>query len=810
MEKEEVYDRVELCNNIISLIQNSDETQAYILYSGIGVGKSSVSQKISKLVMEKHIEKDVICIKAYQNDNTGEWTFLNNIFNSIRKYYLAKGNQGSKSEKKKYKKYSYQYFIRHQNFSTIKKLLYNFNNYSGKEPAILRFIDIIIKYICIKLEIKEELENKFNDNNISVAYIKYVLKKANVVLGIDGTQKLDRSSFDSLIEILIETKPQKNYFIFEFTLDNESDSLAKFQQLGNELKYSEIQYNKSELKKLEMQYVIKIARKYYDSEDDTFILGIKKLYNGNLKKVENFALNYSLQTVASIDPTLKLLQQLSDNQKYILAIIILNNGGIKEDILKKIINNTPEIYVTNYNEDLVHLTEENLLVKADNSVYIKDGDTVDSWNKNINIFTKYEAIAYKNCEDIYLRMLQNEAEVSLSHKECIILLFQLYNKFDAIKLNNILERVDEVIYEFLSVNDLEKYLKQLIEILYTKEKSVPILYNIFDICDRHQFIDLEAMCLEKIKTILKENYDEKYLFCYYKNLLHREAYKHLLEETERYKTEEFIIDFKYYIKLFRLVAYASLNRKAEIKRAIEILEGDSDFLEKVPYGYYLRLAEAYDKRNVAIPKVEKSVSLFKKLGLMTQAAESQVSLAFLYSITGKLEKATTSLDDAEKILEKNIENRHVFNINKACILLLNRHYGKDVWELLNEAEKYSHLQFDKIAIIINKLILCIENSDFSKGKYYEKKGLELLELESNHHLHAIFYYNCYALYNKMQIEETAQKYYCWAVKNKQYCDTLSARLEGKTEVEDQTTFLLQYPWHVCFVSYWQFNYILSK
>ena len=58
--------------------------------------------------------------------------------------------------------------------------------------------------------------------------------------------------------------------------------------------------------------------------------------------------------------------------------------------------------------------------------------------------------------------------------------------------------------------------------------------------------------------------------------------------------------------------------------------------------------------------------------------------------------------------------------------------------------------------------------------------------------------------------ETSQKYYDLAEHNKKYCDTLNARLEGKTEVDDQTTFLLQYPWHVCFVSYWYFDYIFQE
>lgn len=38
MKIKEIYDRTELCENLISQIQNASETQAFILYSGTGIG----------------------------------------------------------------------------------------------------------------------------------------------------------------------------------------------------------------------------------------------------------------------------------------------------------------------------------------------------------------------------------------------------------------------------------------------------------------------------------------------------------------------------------------------------------------------------------------------------------------------------------------------------------------------------------------------------------------------------------------------------------------------------------------------------
>lgn len=811
--KDEIYDRIDLCNEIISEIQDIDETHAYILYSGTGVGKSSVSKKIAKIIIEKDLDKDAIQIQSAQDKNTYEGFFLECIFKYIKKFYLIRNNK-NKAERKKYKKSSFHYFIKHQKFSVIKKIIessvVNVEDCKNAKTMLFQFLQILFHYISIKLNLEKDIEQNNVDSKTMISYIKYILKKGDVVLCIENTQNFDKTSLDTLTELLIETKTYRNYFIFEFTLTKNLENLRLLDRIKSELDYSEIDYKTSELKKLEFEYIFKLAKNFYQTINPTVIVELEKMYTGNIKKIENFLFNYSVQTVKDDDPTFVLLQGLSNSQKYILAIIILNNANIEEQLLKKVVNNSNNFYISNINEDIRYLINDvKLLEQRDKSICIKDTDTIDSWSKNTSNFKKYEALAYKNCEAILLRIFQNSID-TITQKKMIFLLWQLYNKFDNIKLNNLLEHIDAVIYEILSVEDLIIYLRNLIDTIYPRETSINLLYKIFDICERHQLIDLECLCIEKIRTILQGNLNEKFLFSYYTYLLQKEEYQFLLYQINEQEELHTSQSFKYYIQLFKIVAFVSLNQTVECRKLVNILEIDSFFSLTAQYGYYLRLAEAYDKRNVAIPKVEKSILIFEKNFMNIQAAKSRVSLCFLYSITGNLEKAQEVLDSAEKVLLKNIENKHVFNINKACLCLLKHNYGKDVWAILNESERYANTRFDKIAIIINKLILCIENHDFEKGKYYEKKGLELLELEYNHHLHAIFYYNCYVLYKTMGQAISATKYYNLALDCKEYCDTLKARLENKNEVEDQTTFLLQYPWHVCFVSYWYFDYLFEN
>lgn len=820
MQRDEIYDRYELCEKIISLIYNSIETEAYILYSRAGVGKSSVSKKIGQIIEEQKVAKDTIrIISAQDNHNIQEGLFLKNIFNDTKRYFFSKSSEGKKFSRNKFKKYTFGYYIKTQKrfFDLIKVL--NDTELSEKSSSnkIILFIHVfklVLSYISIKFGRIAEMEDRSNyDEKTMCDYLKYILKKGNIIYCIDNTQNFDKNSLSTFSRILLETKKKNNFIILEFTLLDNSSNIDLFNMIKRELSYACISYTISELNNLETKYVLEIAKRNCNSIDDFFETRVtqnyKKLYNGNLKKIEHFASNYDLQISSGSDPTFVKLERLSSNQKYVLAIIILNNAIIKEDILKKILENSREIYLSKYNEDIEYLIRVGFVECRNNIICIKHSDTIDTWNENIGVFKKFEGLAYTNCEVIFSKILENGIYYSLSRKDCILLLFQLYNKFDIIKLNDILKCIDEVIYDIISPDELQEYLKKLIDITYYKESSLNILYNIFEICNRHQLIGLESFCLEKIKEILQLKQEEKFLFYLYTNLLQNEDYVLLLDHINKLKTDNFSIDFQYYVRLFKLVALIVRNNTKEGKQIIDELEHDSYFQFKKQYGYFLRLAEMYDKRNIAIPKVEKSITIFKHFNMDTQTAKSQVSLAFLYSITGELNKAQKTLDAAEKILLRNIENRHVFNINKACLYLLNRNFSEEVWELLTDAEKSAYIKFDCIAIIINKLIWCIQNKRYDLGKYYVKKGLDLLELEYNRHLHAIFNYNCYVLYDTMGDKKEADKYFQLAVKYKEHCDTLKARLEGRRQVEDNTTFLLQYPWHVCFVSFWYFDYVFD-
>lgn len=813
-----IYDRVEFCEKIIEMIENSDETSAFILYAQVGVGKSAVCRKIEHIINNNKNKKVIRVSSAQKNNNPQEGIFVKNIFKSLVLYFDRKSSEGNFQTKRKYKKYRLSTYIRKkEKWSTISRCIIETLGTSvpslNKTSVPFYVLKFIVNFALLKLGIAKEIkDDSLYDYKLICDYIRYVLDSGNIILNIDNIQNFDRVSLDYFLECLIDTKDKNNFMLLEFTLLSNHSNFGMLNTIKKELTNADIFTYTMKLENLEISNVIKFAQNYCNSKDDYFETAIRnnyeRFYKGNLKKVEDFASLYCEDISLEINPSLERLKNLSSNRKYILAIVIINNAVIKTKTLRYIIQNTSNEFMINFETDVIEFCkEQEFIEQADDVIKIMHSNTVDVWYENINIFKKYELVAYRNCQKIYNRILRNELFHTLSKKECLLLLFQLYNKFEIDKINGILFQIDEIIYDFLSVDDLYKYLRKIIDSINHSKAVLDYLYKIMDICIRFQMYDMEGYCLLKISDMMNNTFSEKYNFYLYTKMFQGEEYEELLELIYKNNQLSTSREFQSYSILFEIATRRALNHSEKCSEAVRRAETDKNFQDTVHYAYFLRLAEAYDKRNIAIPKVEQSIVLFQNANLPVQVAKSQVSLAFLYAITGNVDSAKNVLDSAEKVLLKNIENKYVFQINMACIQLLRGDYSEATWELLDSVEKCTRMKFDRIAITINKIIWCIENSNFVRGNYLVKKGLELLDSESDRHLHAIFYYNCYVLSKASGDLAKQQNFYNLAYKNRHYCETLTARLEGKDEVADNTTFLLSLPWHVCFVSYWYFDYL---
>lgn len=180
-----------------------------------------------------------------------------------------------------------------------------------------------------------------------------------------------------------------------------------------------------------------------------------------------------------------------------------------------------------------------------------------------------------------------------------------------------------------------------------------------------------------------------------------------------------------------------------------------------------------------------------------------ITYSRLIALKGNYKIALKVINRASKILRDNKIGNHMFLVNKSSILLLKGDYGESVWTLLDNAENSATVSFDRLAIVSNKIVWCIENNNFSRAVLLENLALELIKQEPDKHIYGIVYYNLYCLKEKAGDKEKAKFYLNKAGELEEYCRFVKCRLHKiKTK---ETKIMLKKPWHVCFLADWTFD-----
>lgn len=816
----EPYDREKPTSEILSAINSIDRPTVFIIFSDTGVGKSSVVNK----VISKITSKTIIQVKAlpdnYADNTQGYYIF--EIFNAIREFYSKKCKE--RHCPKEIKRLSFSYYIKHSKNKALKKqALYNMieNVYGIDNKFKLNIIKIIARYFLIKklslgnYDPLKYCNNSFDNIIIATDYIKYILEKEKVLLNVDNLQNIDNLSIKFLMNLFVDLDDSETFFLFEYTTQsNNRDNLLKLKDL---LETSNIEVVLYPLPYMEKENAIYLAKNYFFNNEDVLEDAISEFYStyskGNLRKLEDYALAKKLEsneTFSNNDPTTALFDLLNNNEKFFIAILALHNGKISKLLMQDIFSFSQDFLNININIIIEPLLNKYKIIEYYNDIVkIKHSSILDSWRNYSFSLMKYDLLAYRTCEKYYSRLMKTENYFSVSKEDCLTFLFKNYAKIEPLKLYDILDFFDEVVLEFISLDKAWEYIKNLIDCIKKPDQFVEIYYRILKICSTLELYKESNYCLNILENIDNEVHNEKYMF--YKCLVlgQLEQYKEAILFSETVLEQNVSVELQIYMLLFQIVYYRSINDTKKLSEKVEQFQSKNEYKNHLQYGYFLRLAEAYAKRDEAIPLVKESIDFFEiQDNMAEQAAKSRVSLSFLYAITGALDLAYMEITLAEKTLLQNIKNLHVFEINKACIYLLMDKFGSEVWDMLEKAELTAKLLFNKIAIFNNKIIWCIENKDYSRGRYLEQHILRLLDMESDKHLHAIVNYNLYVLNEKtFNNPDKAQFYYNKAFSLRNHCMTLKSRMENLNTTPDNTTFLLSKPWHVCFVSYWDMDYL---
>lgn len=810
---EELVDRTEEFNELLSEILQTDKSIGTIICANTGVGKTALSNKIVKHLDDTY--QLVINIKTDpENSSTNykEGKFLANIF--------AKAVETTDSWPDK-NKYTFSYFIEHNKNRNLKKARKErfFENIFNADTKIVLF-KIVVYYIFKHLfrlgEFNSDsLINEDRSSSIRIMnyYLQYLFSNLKVFLKLDNIQNVDETSLAYILGWMNEYKKKGHYFLYEYTLDN-NNTFQKAIQLTEKLKDTGISIKLRRLPFLEdtdALNALKIAApdKSYTVDDEN---AIKYYYNnigcGNIRKLIDYDCDDLNNSSNVYDPTYEKLRVLEKEELYIVAVIILCNGCVSTTFFEGIFHEDP--LIKNRIKTLENLCnqEKRILELNNRNVKIEHASIIDSWNKHETEFLEYSLLAYSRLQEFLKSGIDSKTSFYISKQKATIILLQLYRKYDFESIIDLLDEVEILSRDELSVDNVWEILKIIVDATSKEAISYIRIYKkIIQICFNCELYENGLNCIKLLETDFQIDSAYFYIYkCLFLSALDRHNESIVVAYTilVTWKNDNRI---ELNAKLILLNNNRSLNNTLECNKIANDIEQNTEYKNYPEYGYFLRLTCLYLERQISLGKVKESVKFFSDINNPIQQGKSLITYATHLAIIGQLKEAKKALAKSERKLKKAKFGRHMLLVNRAAIMLLDNDFSDEVWDLLEQSELSAVVPFDKLAILNNKLIWCIENKAFTKADLIVNQISRLFTFEPDKHLHSFMNYNLYLFYSDLGVITEAEKYYKRANKLKEYCSTLKMRMEQKNDTN--RSFLLSKRWHVCFLEYWTFDVLMQ-
>lgn len=811
-------DRDETKNELRDLLAEKKST-AYILFSNSGIGKSATTLKFMQTI---NVINDGLPVKAIaarkDNSHYEEGTFLYTIFEELLKVL-------KKSPRKPYlKKLSFDYYVSHSKNRVLKRRIWErfFEHFYADKNKLTIGIIVLLQIMKRVFHLGDFnyyhiLNENTEENRLIIAeYIKYIFINHRVILNVENTQNLDDTSLKFIMDWMNESKKQAPLFLLEYTI-SDSNSVQNMLFLQETLKKTQIRVIHNKLTYLESSDAVKAVEQCSGKIFSKDFSGkMKEHYinqsNGNIRDLEDFEITYDIESESASDSDIPHYNSTKANLIYrdpseqqIIAFLYVANGKISMPLLNQLMipNFIPDVEMLG--ECIKKLQNPSRLIKRNGDILeINHSSVLNVFAENCTThFALHYNLACRNFSDALKLQFDEHDYTYYSSGQLLLNLLRLYSDFDSTLLYDLILNLDYKAMSSIKSNDILPFLQLIIEITNKDTLHNIILYKkILQICyDYEMYTDglnfINQMQIESINDLQLETYQFLFLteLGQSKDVINR---INTLRKKTQQGTRHWLV-----LSLMLIINYRKLNKKEECGTIAD--EISSYKLDCYPeYGYYLRLQALYKPRNYGMASIKKSIDFFSNNNLSVQVGKSQLALSFYLAISGDIENARKAIKDAKNFLDNTYIARHMLETNKAAIDLLSGQYDETVWESLEHAELNASKPFHLLAIFNNKLVWCLANNYYQKCDLIITRILELLNWVPDKHMHAFISYNLFLFYNAIGNFEAAELYYKKADKLKAYCHTLECRING-TFTSDGTDFLLNKPWHVCFLSHWCFD-----
>ncbi len=804
IEPNQVVDRDDYIDLIKPIIEKPTHSNIIILKAQSAVGKSAM---VDKLLYASSFSQEIIRIRTLPINNSEkveEWEYLNNLFNAIYKKY----NQGHDSFQ------SYIYALKNKTNNKI-ILKYIFDVLYEKEIKkkksllnVLLYVGFLRLFKLGTFDINNLIDdNSIKGNRIKLHYIKYIFQKYRVIISIDNIQNVDQHSLREIENLMNECKDNLPQFVFEYTITDVTTS-ERCDVLAEYFSATGIPTQVINLEPIKKEYIVDVISKHIVNSTTNwgFNISIQERYeennNGNIREMIDYGIYINREnkpiSISDNQYSLDNILSLTEQAKQLLSIIICANNSI-DKVLLDLIGSKIELDIKNAIEELIDM----LVVEIKGNNYVlSHASLADVWFAYPNEFNKYDNVAYACLEKEYLNIINDITQRSnIVYDQAWLNMIQIYSKTKTEKIVSLFEYIDVDYKNLISNENAWKYIQNIIEVTkYDIYRHYNLYKNIIRYCFESELYSQGYNVVEQVMRVISDDILILYKAMYLSALdEHEKNVKYCENAIKAYSTNS----VQYFnLKLISLSSYRSLHKIDKCFKIHKEFINNKFLMNTQEWGYFLRLSEMYLDRNISLKLLKKSVKFFESKEDYIQAGKSLISYSFVLATQGKLKLAKNKIQKAEAYLSEKRMGRHMFLVNNAAIRLLNGDYSEEVWEILNEAEITTVVPFDKLAIITNKLVWCIENKHTHRYDLLIKQALELLNAEPDRHIHGLIYYNIYYLL-KERNENGYEIFLKKANQMKSYCKPVKARLEKKPTPE--TKFALKKPWHVCFLAYWTYD-----
>lgn len=803
-----IVDREVESDEIVKTIeQNWDKKTVHYIWSETAIGKTSLITK----VIEKYDNSDCDIIriktKPCNNDNSDTaWYYLQELFDGITKYF-------EKMEEENGYALTFDNFLNGYNDDSVNRtrLASSIETLFASDSKKGLFKNIC--YVALKrfFKLAEYSTEQFKYGTsvesvlVKANYIGYVLKKRKVLLIIDNFQNIDDQSLGCFRDWINDTD-SNTYFILEFTHSSNSD---KFDKQKNFFTESGAKVIKTELEPIDKTYITDIVHRNVKnlSNDIAFNINVVNHYEevslGNLRELIDYSVTYEQhndtnesENIDIENGTYQVLHNINDYETLaVLSLIIYHKGKIKRKNAEMIF--FPELNISNAIHELLGL---NLIEETDDYYELKHASITDQWEKHIVEFEQINTVVYGRAKKYYLGYLES-SNIFESNDAWTRLLY-LYSKVEPFEIKSLLPQLESQIIISISPEDSWDYIKQLYDIIKEEVlKNKELLFRLLEICYK---LELYANGYE-ILCFLEDSghFPQSKLLTLHKLLYLSALDRHedVVELFENIKPE---IPLTSRIGLNMMLAclssYRYTGQIAECLKIHKKILNTPVYKTYQEYSIFLRLTNIYLPNKKALKYAKQSVELLDEQNNIYQKGKSQITYAKLLAGLGKNDKALNILKQAEESLKNHAIRGNVLWVDEADILMDQGIYDNRVWDLLQKSEFTAVIPYDKIAIIIVKLAWCYENNEFARANSLIERGQNIIPLELDHHIHALFYYNAYAVLNKSGETARSQIYYNKAYALKEHSRYIRARIDGPKTKEEKNR--IKHPWYIIYLSFW--------